>query len=279
MIVKVQVRCPSCDNRGTIEVEDKLITNSSRGITAINVLENIVCKHSFVVYIDTNRTVRDSFICDFKIELPQFDSKQIPESPILEHSLDIDLIKINLTPSLLAHILKGLYFGKKIVVLIDEEFLYNQYISFFNYVTEDTFEMDIHFIAQKEYDDHKKQYKKDLVLDGKEILNDKDDLMEQNKIDIENVIVQKFFAEYDSEKSLILIKNEFQKAYFLSKAISEYLKNSKNLDVKTLTDYLKEEVHAIKITPYYLKLLLDIVEHYFKTKIPYSMKLTLKMLF
>jgi hypothetical protein len=176
-------------------------------------------------------------------------------------------------------VLKGLYFGKKIVVFIDEEFLYDHFDKFFDYITVDTFDFNLHFISKKDYEDHKKTYKKDLVLDGKEIVNDKDNLIDPKKIIIENVIVQKFFAEYDSEKSLILIKNEFQKAYFLSKAISEYLKNSKNLDVKALTDYLKEEVHAIKITPYYLRLLFDIVENYFKTKIPYSMKLTLKMLF
>jgi len=262
-----------------IEVDEKLVSSSPRGITAINVIEDIICRHSFVVYIDNNRVVRDSFICDFKIELPQVPSDQILEPSKLEHPLDIDLIKINLIPSLLAHILKGLYFGKKIIILVNEEFLYSHLIIFFEYITEDTFEMNLHLIHKKEYEDNKKLYKKDLVLDGKEIINDKDNLIDLKKTIIENVIVQKFFAEYDSEKSLILIKNEFQKAFFLSKAISDYLNSSKALDVKALTEHLKEKVHAIKITPYYLRFLFDIVENYFKTKIPYSMKLTLKMLF
>jgi len=279
MNISIQVRCPSCDHRGILEVDEKLVSSSPRGITAINVIENIICRHSFVVYIDNNRVVRDSFICDFKIELPQVPSDQSLEPHKLEHPLDIDLIKINLTPSLLAHILKGLYFGKKIIILVNEEFLYHHLITFFEYIIKDTFEMNLHIIPKKEYEDNKKLYKKDLVLDGKEIINDKDNLIDLKKIMIENVIVQKFFAEYDSEKSLILIKNEFQKAYFISKAISDYLNSSKTLDVKALTDYLKEKVQAIKITPYYLRFLFDIVENYFKTKIPYSMKLTLKMLF
>lgn len=68
--VDIEVHCPSCKKVGHILVDEDTIKNSAGGVCAVKVSEELVCKHSFIVYVDRNFTVRDYFICDFVIELP-----------------------------------------------------------------------------------------------------------------------------------------------------------------------------------------------------------------
>ncbi|GAG34301.1 unnamed protein product, partial [marine sediment metagenome] len=66
----IQITCPSCKKKGNIEISDDAIKNVSRGLLAINVASNIICDHSFITYVDKNLSIRDYFIADFQIEIP-----------------------------------------------------------------------------------------------------------------------------------------------------------------------------------------------------------------
>ncbi|HEY0087334.1 MAG TPA: hypothetical protein VGB37_00730, partial [Candidatus Lokiarchaeia archaeon] len=100
LTVKVEIRCPACNKRGVIKVSDNLVNKSARGITAINVAENLVCEHSFVAYIDKNMEVRDCFVCDFKLILPKIEIEK-EKKEIIPKDFDIDILKYNLIPSLM----------------------------------------------------------------------------------------------------------------------------------------------------------------------------------
>ncbi len=63
----VDIRCPICSESGKIEVSKKELGKASRGLLSISLPENVVCKHSFVAYIDKNFKVRDYFVPDFEI--------------------------------------------------------------------------------------------------------------------------------------------------------------------------------------------------------------------
>ena len=75
-MVKVKINCPVCSKYGIIEVEENIIINSKRGVAAVNVSSDLVCEHSFIAYIDKNFNVRDSFISDFTVDLPEMDTVQ-----------------------------------------------------------------------------------------------------------------------------------------------------------------------------------------------------------
>ena len=89
IMVKVEIRCPACSKVGKVEIEENIISQSVRGITAVNVAEFLVCEHSFVAYIDKNLAVRDCFVADFQIELPQIEQQEIervdvPDSEVID---------------------------------------------------------------------------------------------------------------------------------------------------------------------------------------------------
>lgn len=72
-MVKVRINCPECNKRGYIEVRENIINDCQRGVTDINISAHLVCKHSFIAYIDKCFIMRDAFITDFTVELPEID--------------------------------------------------------------------------------------------------------------------------------------------------------------------------------------------------------------
>jgi hypothetical protein len=89
-MAKVEIRCPSCAKIGKIEIKESILSQSIRGITAVNIPENLICEHSFIAYIDKNLAVRDCFIADFQIEIPQLENDQkikridVPDSDFID---------------------------------------------------------------------------------------------------------------------------------------------------------------------------------------------------
>jgi len=110
-MAKVEIRCPACSKRGNIQLEESVINQSTRGVTAINIDKNQICPHSFVAYIDKNMDIRDCFLTDFQIELPIMETKKIEDKEIpLTGAVDVELIKINIQALELASIIRGILF-------------------------------------------------------------------------------------------------------------------------------------------------------------------------
>lgn len=85
---------------------------------------------------------------------------------------------------------------------------------------------------------------------------------------VENAIVQKFLGEIDPKVSLIIIKNEIQKAYQLTKEIiqlNENLPKNEELNSKLMFDYF-ERSYRVKIDKNYLDFLIEIANKYFNVK-------------
>ena len=126
LTVEVEMSCPECNKRRLVKIEKNLVSKSTSGITAVDVGGSLVCDHSFVAYIDRNLIVRDTFICDFKIQLPQIESELKDDSEV-EVDFDLDIIKFNIMPSLLVNVIKGVLEKKEIVILSEKEYLHKQY--------------------------------------------------------------------------------------------------------------------------------------------------------
>ena len=142
---KVKVKCPSCSEVGMIEINEILINKNGNGIASLNVPEKIICTHAFVVYIDRNFTIRDSFIPDFTIELPKIkisDENYISNVDIIEN-MDTYLIRINLKANELINILDFIYLKKKILFINDNEVVFNQITNLIKIIFFNTFEYDI----------------------------------------------------------------------------------------------------------------------------------------
>ena len=270
----IEVRCPSCLKKGKIEITDDSIKSISRGLLAVNVAPTTVCPHSFIAYVDKNLKIRDYFMVDFQIELPEtkldeaLKEKKIPGIDII----DLDLIKLNLTPTLFAYITRAIIFKRKIVLILDHKYLYNHILNFFEYITQNSFKVNLTITSKDDYYRKSKQYNDFIILEGRNIINDKDNIIDTKKMYVENKIIERFLSESKSTLSLALLKNEIKKTYVLAKSISEFIKSYKRkekLSSKIITDYLKD-AHGFKIEKdhkKYLNWLLDIVKEYFRSSL------------
>ena len=269
---QIQIRCPSCHKNGIIEIDDNALKNVTRGLLAIYVNTQMVCEHSFITYVDRNLKIRDYFIADFQFEIPQAVSiEKIKEEGIPEsEKLNIGLIKLNLPAILITYILKSIFLKKKILIILEEEFLYGHIINFFKYITQGAFITDISLISKEGYEQKSKNYKDYMVFDGIEIIKNIKKAINPKKITIEKQIIHKFFINNDMNSSLILLRNDIQKAYTFSKSIVEIINSQKKNEKINILKISKEleEMYDIKLNSMYLDFLIEIVKNYFGIDVP-----------
>jgi len=246
---------------------DDVTKNSKKGLLTINITSGMICEHSFIVYLDKNLVVRDCFVADFKIEVP--DESIIQADKNGADTFKLDLIKLNMPKLLIAYILKSIFFKKKVLIISDQEFLSDHISNFFNYVIKNSFKVDLIVITNKEYKKNKKEYKEHSIFMGRDIVRDKNGLINPKKLEIEKNIVDKFFAENDVKAALIILRNEINKAFEFSKIINSYIKDSKGIvfTSKKILNHLTEECNE-KITIPYLNFLMEIVKYYFEAVLP-----------
>ena len=269
---KLEVRCPSCSSRGYIEVSEDDVEKASRGVFAVNILEGVACEHSFVAYIDKNLAVRDTFMADFQLELPD----EVPEQEITPDvseqldSIDVGLIKLNITASLLTHIIRGILYKKKIYLIFDQSYMVEEVYKFIEYITLNSFETEIIVVSGEQYDIM--TFKDSIILQGNRIIKDSDNILNPKTLSIERSLVRKFLAEYEPKPSLIYLQNGLQKAYDLSRTIVDIIKNLKKKE-KVYSKNIIEAIaanHYVNIQLPYLEFLYTIVENYFDVKVPRS---------
>ncbi|TFG09199.1 MAG: hypothetical protein EU539_00070 [Promethearchaeota archaeon] len=280
--MKVEIRCPICSKMGVVEISDEVFKNISRGLLAVNVTDNTICPHSFNLYIDKNLNIRDYFIADIQIKTPEMVLDKESESRVSSSAkdFDLDLIKITLLPQTMAYMIRAISFGKKICLILDEDHLHNHIIKFLEFITQNSFNFMYKLITRQEYKNQKKEFSDYLVLENNKIIKDKEKILDPKSMVIERKITQKFFAEYDSDSSLMGLKNEIQKLSILSTSIGQFIKNSKEkkkIDIIKITNHL-EELYNFKISTIYTDYLLLIVEKYHGIPIPKSLKNVSKLL-
>lgn len=269
---KLEVRCPSCSSRGYIEVSEEDVQKAARGVFAVNILEGVACEHSFVAYIDKNLAVRDTFIADFQLELPDIVPEQIITPDVSEQleSIDVGLIKLNLTASLLTHVIRAILYKKKINLIFDQSYMVDQVYRFIEYITLNSFETEILVISGEQYD--MKNFKDTIILQGNRIIKDSDNILNPKTLGIERSLVRKFLGEYEPKPSLIYLQNGLQKAYDLSRTIVDIVNNLKKKE-KIYSKNVIEVIaanHYVNIQLPYLDFLYTIVENYFGVEVPKS---------
>ncbi len=269
---KIEVRCPSCSSRGFIEVSEEEIEKAKRGVFAVNLAEGIICEHSFVAYIDKNFMVRDTFMADFQLELPEIiPEKSIePKDSAQLDSINVSSIKLNLSASLIAYVIRAILHKRKIVLIFDQLFMFDDVQRFFDYITRNSFETELVVISEDQY--NSESYKDFIVFNRKDIIKDDDGIINVKKLGIERALVQKFFEEYEPRPSLIYLQNGLLKAYQLSETIVDIVKSLKKKE-KVYSKKIIEDlsnIHNVKIQLKYLDFLFEIVESYFNVEVPKS---------
>ena len=269
----IEITCPLCGKKGKIDISKDLIKNTARGLLSVNIANNIICSHSFIAYIDKNLNVRDYFYADFSISLPEISLIDKIEEKIgpSKDIFDIGVIKLNISAFILSCIIKSIFLKQKIVLISNEQFLNEHLKKFFQYITQNSFEVDLSFITRDEYNNNKKYYKDALVFDYNNILRDKNKLINPKKLIIEKKIIEQFFNETQLESSYIVLKNEILKVYTLSKLIIEQIEKERERgnspNILTIQNEL-ENTYKTKIDGIYLNFLIETIINYFEVSVP-----------
>ena len=278
----VQVICPDCSKKGNIEVSSDLIKNVSRGLLAINVPQGTICPHSFITYVDKNLKIRDSFIADFKIELPEMVPAEFVKDISFtdERLADLSLVKLNLSATLLTHIIKSILLKKKILLISNEPFINPLILDFFKIITQDNFNFKLSFMSKEEYQNRYNEFNDFMVFEGNKIINNASDSFNPKKLKVEKNLIHNFLSETDFNSSVILLKNEFQKAHLLSNLIVQYVQKANNIEKINVSKLARdlEKQNKIKIFNDYLEFLLDIVREYFGLNVPSAVESFFKLL-
>ena len=268
---RIQVTCPSCGIKGDIEVSEEAIAKVTRGLLAVNIAKDSFCTHAFIAYIDKNLKVRDYFMTDFQIEVPELDTDNKIEGNQTpgDDKLDLDLIKINIPSKLLSFILRSIFIKKKVKIISDDSFLISHILNFFKFITHDTFNFDISIISTDECENNKDEYSDCMIFNNLEIINNVDDIINPKDLAVEQQIIFKFLKESEPKIALIVLKNDILKLYNLSKSIGEFAKEEPKLSEKKITDFLVKN-HGLKMQKKfrsYFNLLLEIAAAYFEVEI------------
>ena len=272
-MTSVLIVCPSCKTQGNIDVSLDVLKGATKGLLAINISPDIICPHSFVAYIDKNLKIRDYFMGDFKIQLPEISSieKVSAANEPQKKIIDVDLIRFNIPAIQLTYIIKSIFSKQKIVLIFDQEFLYDHIHNFFKYITKGSFEPDISIISREMYNNEKKKYKDSMVFESYNMLNNPKKIIDPKDLAIEKQLVSRFLTEKELNYSYVILKNEIQKIAELSRKIEELIKEheEKNEDINILKiHYQLEDSYNTKINMGYFKYLLSIVSNYYGITIP-----------
>jgi len=187
----------------------------------------------------------------------------------LLENIDGYLIKINLNARILASILRGLFYNKKILFIYEFESIGEHLSNLMKYIFDDSFEIDFIIRSMEEYKKNKKQFKEYIIISESKIVNDKAKVINQKKMKIENSVVQQFLAEDDIVSNMNLLKNEIQKLYILFKELIELNKehSKKNpMTSKSIIDHFID-TRDIKIQKVYIDFLIEIIKNYFKVEL------------
>ncbi|MBN1214585.1 MAG: hypothetical protein JXA99_04000 [Candidatus Lokiarchaeota archaeon] len=271
--MKVEVRCPSCEKIGFIKISEDKFANINRGLLAINIAEKLICEHSFIVYVDKNLIVRDCFIADFHIKIPELDtSEELNDNALLDvNKIDLVILRLNFSASIFAYILRCLFLKKKMVFISKETFLFKHLKSLIKYITLNNFDYSIEIIHTDDFFKNMDKYSEYIILEGNKIIQDKDKIINPKDLKVERTIIQKFLSENDKLSSILILRKEIETSYRLAKSVVDFVNTYKGKEIqsKEIIDHLFREF-KIEVTIGYLDYIIKIVENAFNLKVPKS---------
>ena len=191
LMVKVEFRCPSCNKIGLLDVDSELIKHTERGVLAITVPSGKLCSHSFVAYIDKNLDTRDCYLADFMIEIPQLNEEESEDIVVPEINVpEIEIVRLTLPASVIVYIIRAALLKKKVLLVSDKKHLYDQYRKFFEYITQNSFTIDLTFTTKILYKLKRREFQDRIVIgENKEIIRAPHKIINPKNLKIETLFM------------------------------------------------------------------------------------------
>ncbi|TXT64489.1 MAG: hypothetical protein BAJALOKI1v1_560020 [Promethearchaeota archaeon] len=267
----VVIKCPICHIEKAIEIPSKLVNKASH-LTSVLIPKSIVCEHTFHAFVDKSFAVRGYQKTDF--ELPSnLQEEKIQKTALLESELnDFENLKWNISPENLKYIFRGIMFNKPTVFIIPDSRndLKGVIERAINFLFNDTFKHNLTILLKSNYKKIKNDFKNYVVIGWKKILRDKDKIMNEKDMEVEEKIVREFFRNASKIDAIINLEFEIRNIYKISSNvidIIENLKKGEDIDIMNLRERLNERF-SLDLDIQYLRYILSIVRYYFKVYVP-----------
>ena len=264
----VEIICPVCRTKKSINIPARII-DKSKQLTSILIPIGRICDHAFIPFVDKQFKVRGYQKLDVLLD----DIEPKPEyfEGLKPENIDIIEIKMNIKPELIIYAIRGCFFKKKVLIVIDNnlKYLKSTIFDFFDYIFQKSFDVDVLIQNKDDFKRHKKVYNDYMILSGKEIVGKTKKLINISELKSEENIVKEFYMEGDSISGLRNLKDKLRQTYALTYKLIEFYNKQElesALNTKKAIRYL-EDTHFIKIKKSYFQLLVDIANNYFNTKI------------
>ncbi|MCP4764092.1 MAG: hypothetical protein GY870_20130, partial [archaeon] len=133
--VKVRVICPTCTKSNYIMLPKSNIAHSGKGLTTILVPNELICEHSFQIFVDKNGAVRGYETPDFELSFTP-----APADEITEESLEIgekstyQVIKTTFGEEITNKCIRTLINRDKIFCITENRYLLENLASFFRII-------------------------------------------------------------------------------------------------------------------------------------------------
>ena len=265
---EVEIICPVCRTKKSINIPARVI-DKSKQLTSILIPIGRICDHAFIPFVDKQFKVRGYQKLDALLD--DIESKPEPIIELTPDDVDVIGIKMNLKPEMIMYTLRGVFFKKKVLILIDKnlEYLKDNLSNYFEYIFQKSFDTDILIQSKGEYKRNRGFYSDYLILEGKDIIGKTKNSIKREELKIENQLIINFFREGDSILGLKNLRDKLREIHALSYKLFEFY-NKQNRDqplqFKKTMRYL-EDTHFTRIRKDYFLLLIDIVRNYFNTNI------------
>ena len=264
----IEIICPVCRTKKSINIPARII-DKSKQLTSILIPIGRICDHAFIPFVDKQFKVRGYQKLDALLE--DIESKPEPIIGLTLDDIDVIGIKMNLKPNMIMYTLRGVFFKKKVLILIDKniEYLKDNLSNYFEYIFQRSFDTDILIQLKGEYKKNKQFYSDYLILEGKDIIGKTKNSFKIESLKIESELIKDFYREGDSVLGLKNLGDKLREIHALSYKLFEfYNKQNKDqpLQIKKTMRYL-EDTHFTRIRKDYFLLLIDVVKNYFDTNI------------
>jgi hypothetical protein len=130
---KIRVICPVCQKNNSLLVPKANILNSGKGLTTVFVHSNLVCEHSFQIFIDKNGKIRGHETPDFELKFIPTE-EELPKPPEQEEvSFGIMLvIRAIFGEDTLLKCLRCALNKQDIICITESEIILKQFQPYFN---------------------------------------------------------------------------------------------------------------------------------------------------
>ncbi|MHA1340004.1 MAG: hypothetical protein ACTSRZ_07405 [Promethearchaeota archaeon] len=254
-ILKARVICPKCQKSEYIEISRELLKRSGKGLTTILIPKDLICEHSFQIFVDRNGAVRGYETPDYELTFSPMEEEEEKTFEIGDKSI-LEVLFSILDEEIFYKTIRTIFLGGNVYCITDQKYLKENLKNFLQRIFGD-YCTEIFVVNTKEYNEFYRKrvyasseklsfvFNMDINVIVKQIY--KDTFFHKEKFNLEKSIFQKFLDKGTiigkEDKISAELSTTIMGALKTLEGIMERIKARKIKNKKELEDYFKKKTN------------------------------------